>query len=180
MTDEVSLRAGYDRVAKALHWLMVLLIVIQFAIAWTMPGIHRGTRPETLINLHLSLGVTILLVALFRLFWRIGHPVPLDSKDVPPWTVGAAYLTHAMLYVLLVAIPLLGWANASSRGWAIKLWGLVPLPLLVPAGSHLGHAAGDIHTLMAYALLALIGLHLAATLYHQFWLRDRVLARMLA
>ncbi len=84
-----------------------------------------------------------------------------------------------MLNLTLLVQPFMGWANASSRGWTVHLFGLVSLPQILPTGSPLGHELGDIHTLTAYLLLALVGLHLAGALYQQFWLRGRLLSRML-
>ena len=170
---------GYGDVAKSLHWLIVLLLVVQFALAWAMPEIHRGTKPETLINLHLSVGTVILLVALVRLAWRIAHPVPLVADNVPLWQQRAAQANHALLYLLLFLMPLLGWANASARGWAIDFFGVAQLPRILPQASPLGSALGDVHIWTSYVLLGLVGLHVAAALYHRLWLRDRVLGRML-
>lgn len=83
-----------------------------------------------------------------------------------------------MLYALLVAVPVLGWINASSRAWPLTLFGVVPLPALSPAGSSFGHAMGDVHSVLAWALFALIFLHVAAALLHRFVFRDRVLQRL--
>ncbi len=144
-----------------------------------MPGIHRGTQPEGLINLHLSIGVVILLLVVLRLLWRIGHPVALIADNVPVWQHRGAKATHAMLYFLLVLLPFMGWASASARGWSIDLFGLVPLPRILPSDPALGAQLGGIHVWTSYALLGFVGLHVAAALYHYFWLRDRVLPRML-
>ena len=170
---------GYDIVAKFLHWLTAALLIVQFSIAWTMPEIERDTKPEELINLHLSFGMVILLVVVLRLVWGLSHPVPLVRDGVPLWQHHSAQATHAALYLLLLVQPFMGWANASSRGWTVHLFGLVSLPKMLPTGSPFGHELGDIHTLTACVLLALVALHLAAALYHQFWLRDRLLSRML-
>jgi cytochrome b561 len=79
--------------------------------------------------------------------------------------------------LLLIVQPLMGWANASSRGWQVTLAG-VKLPAIAPTGSAIGHALGDVHSLLAWGMLGLIGLHVAAAFYHHFVLRDRVLRRM--
>jgi len=169
---------GYGAVAKTLHWLVFALVAAQFVVAFTMPEIHRGTKPDTLINLHMSLGFMIIVVIGIRWIWRIGHPVPLVTADVPAWEVSLARMTHVLLYALLVVNPFLGWANASARDWDIVLFGL-SLPHLVAAQSRLGRLAGDLHVYLAWSLLALIGLHVAAALYHHFGRHDRVLQRML-
>ncbi len=170
---------SYGATAKWLHWLVFVLVFAQFVVAIAMPDIHRDTVPETLINLHMSIGALILVVIAVRILWRIGHPVPLASADMPAWERSVARVTHVLLYLLLAAGPLLGWAAASARDWKITLFGAIPLPHLVPAQSRIGFAAGDAHVLIAWTLLALIGLHAAAALYHRFIRHDRVLQRML-
>lgn len=170
---------GYSGVAKLLHWLVVALLAVQFALAWTMPHVRRDTRPDGLIAWHVGVGLAVLFIVLVRLLWRLRHPVPLLREAMPPWQYQSAQAAHAALYLVLFVVPVLGWAAASYRGWSLKLFALVPLPGLVPTRSAIGQPLGDIHALVAYGLLGLVGLHVAAALYHRFWLRDRVLARML-
>lgn len=171
--------ADYGSMAKMLHWLILGLLVAQYGVAWTMPEIHRGTQPDELISLHLSIGILILCLIVLRTIWRFSHPLPLIADNVPDWQRLAAQIVHGILYLLLVAMPLMGWANASARGWRMVFFGFVPLPPILPTGSPLGREFGDLHVLASYALLAFVGLHTAAALYHHFWLRDRVLLRML-
>lgn len=178
MNDPIELK-NYGLVAKLLHWTIVLLLAGQFVVAWTMPEIDRNTRNEGLVSLHLSLGSLILLVMLLRLVWRLVHPVPLLAEGVPAWQVKAAHAAHLSLYGLLIVMPVLGWANANARGWNVTLFGAVGLPKLVEDHSAAGHLAGDVHSVLAYAALVLIGLHAAGALYHHFHLRDKTLDRML-
>ncbi len=167
----------YGLVARIFHWTIVALLGAQFAVAWLMPEIHRTTRPEGLIAVHLSLGILILIVALFRIVWRLAHRVAFEEKRGLSHYFANAL--HVLLYILLLALPLLGWANSSSRGWSISLFGIIPLPMLVAKGSPAGHAMGDLHQVAAYVLLGAIGLHVIAALIHRFWLRDNVMDRML-
>lgn len=169
---------GYGGVAKGLHWLIVALLIAQYAVAWTMPDIHRGTVPDRLINLHMSLGITVLVLAVLRLVWRLLYPVPLLSDNVPLWQQWAARTSHALLYLVLFAMPLLGWVAASGRGWTIDVWG-TSVPRLIAPAPGLAGTIGDYHTDLSYVLLALVALHVLAALYHHFWLRDRVFFRML-
>lgn len=166
----------YDPFARVLHWLIVLLLTAQYIVAWTMPEIHRGTRPAGLIVVHLDLGAFIIGVMIVRVLWRIVRKEP-DVVEGTSFTRGVAYLTHGLLYLLLIVQPVMGWINASSRGWQVTLFG-VNLPALAATGSAIGHTLGDVHQLLAWVMLALIGLHVAAALYHQWVLRDRVLRRM--
>ncbi|MGH6726963.1 MAG: cytochrome b, partial [Pseudolabrys sp.] len=159
---------GYSATAKTLHWLIVALLIVQFIVAWTMPGIRRDTKPETLINLHFSVGVLILTVAVVRLAWRATHGEPAPLDGVPPWQVLSARIVHWLLYALLFVLPILGWINASWRGFPVIMFGL-ELPKLVATRAPALGWTGDVHTLLAnYALLALVGLHVAAGLYHYF------------
>lgn len=170
---------GYDPVAKTLHWLVFVLMAAQYVVAITMPDIGRGTVPGRLINLHMSLGLTVLALVVVRWLWRIGDRIPLATSDMPGWEQPLARIVHSVLYVLLVVNPILGWMNASARDWKITVFRLFELPHLVAPRSALGREAGDVHTFLAWVLLALIGLHVAAALYHAFVRHDGVLQRML-
>ena len=144
-----------------------------------MPDIQRDTKPDTLINLHLSFGVLILAVAVVRLAWRATHAEPPPEDGVPPWQAQSARIIHWLLYVLLFVLPILGWINASWRGFPVVMFGL-ELPKLVATRVPGWGWTGDVHSCWPnYAMLALVGLHVAAALYHYFVRRDGVLQRML-
>ena len=169
----------YSATAKSLHWLIVALLAAQFIVAWTMPHIGRNTPVTTLISLHFSFGIIILAVAIVRLVWWATHvdPAPLDG--VPPWQVQSARALHWLLYIFLFVIPILGWINASWRGMPIVLFGL-ELPKLVATRAPGWGWTGDVHGILAYyVMLTLIGLHIAAGLYHYLIRKDGVLQRML-
>jgi len=91
---------NYTSTAKAFHWTVAALLIVQYAVAWTMPEIHRGTVPETLINLHLSIGVLIILVMALRLVWRLTHPAPPPPTNLPAWQLMSSRITHGALYLL--------------------------------------------------------------------------------
>jgi cytochrome b561 len=170
-------RPSYDAVARTLHWLTVLLVAVQFVIGWTMPDVHKDTQPVNVIAWHLGVGATLVAVMAMRVIWRSTHwPMP---AELPPLLSVVARITHVLLYATLVAVPLLGWMNASSRGWTVRLLGIVPYPALSEPGSTFGHEMGDVHGILAWVLFALIGLHVVAALFHRFVLKDHVLQRML-
>jgi len=111
--------ARYDAVARVLHWLIVVLLVAQYAIGWTMPDVHRDTRPVGLIAAHLIVGTALLAAMACRVLWRATHRPPADQLSPTMRALSGA--THVALYALLIAVPLLGWINASSRAWAVTL-----------------------------------------------------------
>ena len=170
---------AYTGTAKALHWLILALLIVQFIVAWTMPHIGRNTPVTTLISLHFTLGVVILAVAIIRLVWRMSHGEPEPEDGLPPWQTASARLVHWLLYAVLFVVPILGWINASWRGMPIVMFGL-QLPQLIATRAPGWQWTGDVHTLLAeYGMLTLVGLHVAAALYHFFVRRDGVLQRML-
>lgn len=172
--------AGYTGTAKMLHWLIVALLIVQFIIAWTMPDIRRDTPLTTIIDLHFSFGMLILFVVVIRLGWRATHTQPEPEDGLPPLQVASAQAVHWLLYLLLFVVPILGWINASWRGYPVTLFGLFEMPQLVAKHAPGWGVTGDIHGFLAeYVLLALVGLHVAAALYHHFIRRDGVLRRML-
>jgi cytochrome b561 len=169
----------YTATAKSLHWIIVLLLVVQFVIGWIMPHIGRNTQPDTLINTHFSIGMLILLVALVRLGWRLAHGEPEPLDGIPSWQMASARVVHRLLYALLFVVPLLGWINASWRGFAVVMFG-VEFPKLIATRAPGWAWTGDLHSVLAnYVMLGLVGLHVAAVIYHQFVRRDRILDRML-
>lgn len=171
---------SYDPVAKTLHWLTVLLVVAQFIVAWTMPAIHHGTKPVGLIQWHLVIGSSLLFVVVLRLLWRLTHRPPPPEAGMPGWQRRTAAITHWALYVLLLAVPITGWAAASVRPWVVRAFGVLPLPLILPPGARIGFEIGDYHGgSLAWALFGVAILHILAALHHRLALRDRVLSRML-
>jgi cytochrome b561 len=174
-----STAPGYTGTAKTLHWLIVLLLIAQFTFAWTMPHIGRDTPVTTLISLHFTFGVVILSVAIVRLVWRATHGEPAPEPGLPRWQSLSGEIVHWLLYALLFVIPLLGWMDASRRGMPVVMFGL-ELPKLLETRAPGWGWTGDVHGLLAnYLMLALVGLHVAAALYHHFVMRDGVLKRML-
>jgi len=170
---------SYSGLAKILHWLVVVLLLAQFAVAWTMPDVHRDTKPVGLIAWHLSIGTAILLVMLVRLGWRSVSTVPPAPDTLAPPLRLLSRLAHWLLYGLLIGLPLLGWINANARGWTVRLFGGLPLPALVPAASSWGRQMGGVHQVVALVLLGVVGLHVLGALYHQFILRGGLLRRLL-
>jgi cytochrome b561 len=161
-----------------LHWLIFLLLAVQYAIGSIMPHIGRKTLNEGWVSWHFSVGAAILFFIIIRLVWRLLHPVPQSATFSPVERVISG-LTHWALYLLVLVMTLLGWAATNSRGWDVNLFGLVTLPKISPTGSEWGHECGDIHNVLVYVLLGFILLHVAAAAWHYFFKRDQTVARML-
>ena len=179
-TDRFITKPAYTGTAKALHWLIVALLIVQFVLAWTMPHIGRNTPLTTLIDLHFSFGVLILFVVAIRLIWRLTHAEPESEDGFPPWQHQTAQVVHWLLYLLLFVVPILGWINANWRGYPVTLFGLFEMPKIMATRAPGWRWTGDLHGFLAtYGMLGLVGLHVAAAMYHYVIRRDRVLQRML-
>ena len=178
MSQSPAVTRTYNLFAKVLHWAIALLIFAQLAIACAMPDVHKGTKPDGLIGWHVSVGVLILLLVVIRIIWRLARaPVTTGTESGPQARI--AKVTHGLLYLAMVVVPVLGWANANSRDWVVAICsGFMVLPKIMASGSSFGHELGDIHGWLAWATLALVGLHVAGGLYHHLVLKDDTLQRM--
>jgi cytochrome b561 len=168
----------YGATAKILHWLVVVLLAIQFPIGWLMPDIHRGVSLGAAMTWHISIGTVILALIIGRFVWRLMHPVAPESS-LQPYQRITSEAVHWLLYLLAVATPLSGWFLASARGWTIWWFFLAPLPMLTAQSSPFGQAVGRWHANLELALLILIGFHVATAFLHVFYFRDGVMQRML-
>jgi len=113
-----------------------------------------------------------------RFAHRLAHPVPLEAKDARPVEQFLARTTHRLFYLILLIGPFLGWASASAHRLPVTLFGSVTLPALAQPGAQWANQAGDIHSTAMWALLWLIGFHVAGALYHAFVRHDGTLRRM--
>jgi cytochrome b561 len=173
MTD----RLQYGTIAKVFHWLIVALLTVQYLIGWLMPDIHRGP-PGAPMTFHISVGMTILVLIVLRFVWRLTHPVAPESS-IPPWQRLTSEVVHWALYVLVLATAITGWLFASFRGWGVSFFYLLPMPMLASDNAAAVKAIDGLHQAMEWALLVVIGLHVAAALVHIFVYRNRVMQRML-
>jgi cytochrome b561 len=169
----------YTSTAKWFHWLIVLLVGLELVIAVLMPDVHRNTTPDMLMNLHFSFGITIIIVMILRVLWRLTHRAPPLPAGTSRGQALAAQLMHFALYALLFVIPFAGWVWANALGFTVTLFGLVSMPALVPKGSSLLHIASRTHAFLAGTIVILIGLHVLAALWHWYYEKDDVLERML-
>jgi cytochrome b561 len=164
--------------AQVLHWLVSPLVITQFVLAWIALNLPKGPLVGTLFAWHKSIGVTILALAVIRLLWRLSDTPPPLPAAMPKWEQAAARITHYLLYILIFAQPLTGLLLTLAGKRPLVLYGgwTVPNPI---GPNHALHEAGETaHFWLAYALLAVAVLHVAAALRHHFWRRDEVLLRM--
>lgn len=168
----------YTRTAIALHWLIAALVIFQFAWGWWMQEIPKqpvGPRVDA-FNLHKSIGMTICVLMLARIAWRLSHqPPPLPP--MPRWQARLAHANHLALYVLLVAQPLVGYLGSEVSGYPVKFFGIT-LPNWAGKNVALKDWLSLAHLTLSWLILLTVLLHVAGALKHALVDRDGLLARM--
>lgn len=176
-------RQAYTRTAKLLHWVLALAILTVFFVGLRIQALPFSPLKLQIINWHKWAGVTILALSALRLAWRLTHRPPAlparIAQGMPGWQHAAYHGVHHLMYGLFFAVPLLGWAYSSAKGFPIVWFGVLPLPDLVDKNAELAEVLKGLHALAAFALIGLAGLHVAAALKHQFIDKDGLLSRML-
>ena len=169
-------RQQFTTLQRALHWVMAICILAMLFIG---VGMVSTVTPAylTLVSIHKPLGIAILVLALLRLVvrWRFGAPAL--PRDMPEPMKLAARLSHVAFYVLMIAMPLLGWAMLSAGDYPVIVAGL-HLPAIMSPNPGLHSLLWNAHKLLAFCFFALFLLHLAAALFHAWVRRDGVYEAM--
>jgi len=169
----------YSVPAQFFHWLIAALIVIQFVLGRMQEELPVGVRKLGILARHKSVGMTILMLAILRLAWRLWHPAPPLPPAMRPFQRWAARATHGAFYVLLFVMPLTGWMMSSAKNYSVSWFGLFTWPNLIGKNQQAFDLLRSTHDLLSALLFAIAVLHILAALKHHFWDRDDVLLRML-
>lgn len=171
--------ARFGAVAQLFHWTIVALIITQFTLAQIFDGMKLGKEKIDLIVRHKEIGMTILMLAVLRLVWRLMNPAPVLPSTLKPYEKMLARATHFLLYFLIFAIPLSGWIMSSAANIPVSYFGVFNFPDLTGADKSLVKTTKTIHEILTISLLVVASLHVLAALKHHFILKDDVLLRML-
>lgn len=171
----------YTATARALHWVTAALILAAVLLGlWIGFALPQDEAAKLrLFAVHENLGFTVLVLTLLRLAWRSGHPAPPLPADLPDGLKLAAHGTHAALYALLIAQPVIGLLATNAWGFPFSYLGVVPIPSPIGRSEAWAPTLSTLHGLVALALVGLVCLHAGAALWHQFVRRDGTLSRML-
>jgi len=171
----------YTQPAIWLHWITAILMLFMLFVGQGYMKVPRGgSLAGWAPSVHASFGILILLLALARLLWRLGNPPPAMPRSTPRWQVRVSHAAHWVLYALLIAIPVTGLLSLVPYGAErldvehVTFFNLVPVAFM----PNLGHWADDLHSLFFRVAKFLVIVHVIAALKHQFWDKDRLLARM--
>jgi cytochrome b561 len=172
----MSLR--YTRTAQALHWIVAVLLVGLVSLGLYMHELPLSPAKLQLYSYHKWAGVTVFLLVLGRLAWRATHRPPPLPEGTSPLARRASAAAHALLYLLMLAIPLSGWLMSSAKGFQTVWFGVLPIPDVIGKDADLGEQLEKLHETLNFTLMGLVAIHVAATLKHHFVDRDGLLHRM--
>ncbi|MEA3082564.1 MAG: hypothetical protein QOC89_261 [Paraburkholderia sp.] len=167
----------FSPLARILHWAMAPLIIAMLFIGVGMVATVSHAH-DTLIAIHKPLGIALLLLVIVRASVRIKRGSPPLPGEMPASQRIAAKASHGVLYALMAAMPLIGWAMLSAAGYPITLYGPLHLPPIAPHDNELFALLRALHSWLAFALFATVLLHLAAALFHALIRRDGVFSSM--
>lgn len=171
--------SSYTRTAISLHWLIALLILGAFSLGLYMHDLPLSPGKLRLYSYHKWIGMTVFMLTVFRLGWRISHRPPALPDSVQIWGRIASEIVHYLFYILIFIIPISGWLMSSAKGFQTVWFGVLPLPDLVGKDKFLGDLLQQMHKILNYALLGVLLAHVGAALKHHFIARDDILTRML-
>lgn len=170
----------YTRTAMAFHWLISVMVLGMICLGFWMGDIPRGTPERTFyFNLHKSIGLTIAILVLFRLWWRAKNPPPPLPASVPAWQAQASRISHALLYLCLILMPLSGFSASQFTKYGVTYFGLFKIPPLGWENKDIYELLQGVHGVTATLLCILIIVHILAALKHLLVNRDGVFQRML-
>jgi cytochrome b561 len=169
----------YTGVAQLFHWVIAALIVTQFVLGWMGEDLPLGMHKLALLARHKSFGMTVFMLAILRLLWRIWHRPPELPAGMSPIERSLARATHIAFYVLLFAMPLTGWMMSSAKNYSVSWFGLFTWPNLIAQNDAAFEFLKATHDYLSDILFVIAVLHILAALKHHFWNKDDVFLRML-
>lgn len=170
----------WGAVSIGLHWLILGLILGLGTVGLLMDELPRSPKYFWVYTLHKSVGLTVLGLVLLRMLWRLAAGAPGPVPGTPRWQHALASLTHGLLYVLVLAIPLSGWLYDSAASLRpFRYFGQWPVPKLSAPNEALEELAHAAHGWLFWTLMVVALAHAAAALYHHYVRRDATLVRML-
>jgi len=169
-----STTARYNRIQIILHWLIAAILIGMIGLGLFMvelpkeselPAGEESVRAFYFL-LHKSMGITVAMLIVLRIVWRLTHKAPPLPTEIPKWQQKAASTVHGLLYLLMLAVPFSGFMQSIYSKYSTKFWGL-PLPRLAEADPVLRESFSQLHVCLAFTLIALIALHIAAAIKHR-------------
>lgn len=171
---------SYGLIAVLLHWVMAVMIFILFPLGIYMTSMDYYDRWYRIsFTWHESIGILVLVLLIFRLFWRWFNKNPDMHAEISKWQSVAAYTAHWLFYVFMFVVCLSGYFISTAEGQGINMWDMVTVPAVSSFEAGFSDKAGIVHWYVALILIALACVHTLAALYHHFILKDKILINII-
>ena len=180
MNTNSSVGSRYTTTAIVFHWIVAILALTMIGLGLYMTDVPKGSPDRAFyFNLHKSIGVTIALLVIARLWWRANNPPPSLPASMPGWEVQASKISHALLYMCLIVMPLSGFSATQFTKYGVNYFGLFKIPPMGSENKVVYDLLQGIHGVTAVLLIALIVIHVLAAFKHLLIDHDKVFQRML-
>lgn len=171
----------YAGLAQLFHWVTAIAVIGMLIAGFIMTDMPVSADKVKLYGIHKALGALLLGVTLLRMFYRFfsaSPPLTLEGSGAK-YVRAAAKAGHLALYAMLVLMPLTGWAMSSASGFPVSVFGWFLLPDIAPQSAELAQTLSSVHEIGAFVFCGLIGVHVAAVIFHMAVIKDKLLFRML-
>lgn len=169
----------YGLLSIGFHWVMFILLVAVYASIELRELYPKGTDTrEAFKTWHFMLGLSVFFLVWLRLLARLVQTTPEHQANMSPWQVKLANAMYFLLYLFMIAMPLMGWLMLSGFGKPVPFYGMT-LPALITENRDLGRLIKEIHEIVGTAGYYLVAIHTLAALFHHYILRDSTITRML-
>lgn len=169
--------SSYGSVAKFFHWLIFVLLVGMLIYGFLLDDFSKEVKPLT-YNIHKLIGLTILVLMVLRLGWRLINPKPTLIRDMPEWQRRVERLVHQLMYLFIIAMPIAGWVGSSAAGHPPHL-GEYSLGLPIEKSETVDNVAFWFHNNIAWVIIGLITVHVLAAIYHQWIKGEKIINEMM-
>lgn len=175
----MSQQQSWSLFSRLLHWIMAMGLIGNLIYGKIIDGMPLSPGKLGALKLHKSIGMTLLLLVVIRLIWLLVRPRPAPLEGIKRWQLRLSKLSHELLYLCMIVMPMSGWVINSAANVPMSWFGLFQLPNILGPDDSIKQTASTIHEITAWVFIGLITVHIMAALYHHVVLKDSTLKRMI-
>ena len=168
---------NYGFISKNLHWILAVLLLLNFSLGFVMVDLERGALRSSLFHFHKSMGILLLGLIILRLLWKVINTAPIHLSN-NQLIKKISKFVHYSFYLILLIVTFSGWIYSTARAGPVDVFGLFYMPAIVEKNDVIGKIAKDVHIYSVYIFISFAVIHILASIYHHFFLKDKTLKRM--
>ena len=168
---------NYGLISKNLHWILAVLLLLNFSLVFVMGELEKSPLRSSLFYFHKSMGILLLGLIILRLLWRVINTTPMHLSN-NQLIKRISKFVHYSFYLILLIVTFSGWIYSTARAGPVDVFGLFYMPAIVEKDNVIGQIAKDVHIYSVYIFISFVIIHIFASIYHHFFLKDKTLKRM--